>query len=336
VVNAGLLASIFGTEASANSPVATVVNPNSQTLALLQANIALPEEEAKPKGKDKSEEINEDAEVNIVSDTALLPTTGPIGVSDGTEEFDYYLEDKPSVYVVRSGDTFSKIAEMFEVSVGTILSANDLAVGSSPKVGAVLYIPSVSGIEHKVEKGQTLQGIAKMYNVEVSKIVAANIDLDANSKLTVGDKFIIPGADMLASKKTTSAKVAVKSGGSVKSSSGYFINPLPTGPRIRKTQGLHDKYAIDIGAPAGTPIYAAASGTVSLANHGWTGGYGNAVFIKHGNGTETRYAHMSKIATSTGAKVSQGQVIGYVGSTGRSTGNHLHYEVRGWPNNLNH
>ena len=82
----------------------------------------------------------------------------------------------------------------------------------------------------------------------------------------------------------------------------------------------------DIGAPSGTPILAADSGTVILA--GVNGGYGNCVMISHGNGRVTLYGHMSSIAVSNGASVTQGDVIGYVGSTGLSTGPHLHFEVR--------
>ncbi|MGZ8794034.1 MAG: murein hydrolase activator EnvC family protein [Gaiellaceae bacterium] len=83
---------------------------------------------------------------------------------------------------------------------------------------------------------------------------------------------------------------------------------------------------IDIGVSYGTPIHAAASGTVVLA--GWTGGYGNYTCIDHGGGMASCYAHQSSYAVSSGAEVSQGQVIGYVGSTGHSFGAHLHFEVR--------
>ena len=85
---------------------------------------------------------------------------------------------------------------------------------------------------------------------------------------------------------------------------------------------------LDIGAPKGTPIKAAASGTVITASSGYNGGYGNYIVISHGNGIQTAYGHCNSISVSVGQKVSQGQVIGTVGNTGRSTGNHLHLEIR--------
>ena len=112
---------------------------------------------------------------------------------------------------------------------------------------------------------------------------------------------------------------------------GYFINPVPGYKRI--SQRLHGNNGVDLAAPTGTEIVASASGTVLLARNGYNGGYGNMVIIKHPNGTQTLYAHQSKITTSTGDRVSQGQTIGYVGSTGRSTGPHLHYEIHGARNN---
>ena len=83
---------------------------------------------------------------------------------------------------------------------------------------------------------------------------------------------------------------------------------------------------IDLASPTGTPIYATADGVVDRAE--WFGGYGNMVEIEHGKGIATRYGHMSRIAVRDGERVKRGDLIGYVGSTGRSTGSHLHYEVR--------
>ena len=101
------------------------------------------------------------------------------------------------------------------------------------------------------------------------------------------------------------------------------------------SQGIHGYNGVDVSAPSGTPIYAAAGGTIVVAKGGggYNGGYGNYIVIDHGNGTQTLYAHMSSLAVS-GGSVSKGSLIGYVGSTGRSTGNHLHFEVRGAKNPL--
>ena len=107
------------------------------------------------------------------------------------------------------------------------------------------------------------------------------------------------------------------------------MNPLP-GARL--TQGLHDGGAVDLAMPRGTPILAAASGTIIFARDGYNGGYGNMVIISHPNGTQTLYAHQSKLVSSAGDKVSQGEVIGYVGSTGHSTGPHLHFKISGAQN----
>ena len=85
---------------------------------------------------------------------------------------------------------------------------------------------------------------------------------------------------------------------------------------------------MDIAAAAGTAIYAAAAGTVTTASYGWGGGYGNYIIINHGKGVQTLYGHCSSLNVSQGQYVSQGQLIARVGSTGQSTGNHLHFEVR--------
>jgi murein DD-endopeptidase MepM/ murein hydrolase activator NlpD len=128
-------------------------------------------------------------------------------------------------------------------------------------------------------------------------------------------------------KTSTAAKAAAK----LPAVSGYFGNPLNGAGKL--SQGLHGHNAVDIAAPPGTPIYAAASGTVTTvkSDGGWNSGYGNYVVISHPNGTSTLYAHMSSVATSGGA-VSKGSVIGYVGRTGEATGNHLHFEVHGAQN----
>jgi len=226
---------------------------------------------------------------------------------------------------------------MYGVSINTIYWANDLRKGSALKTGDTLVILPFDGLTHTVKAKETLAGIAKLYKADVGDVLAFN-GLTESDQLKVGDELIIPDGEKIESenkpsnpkKKNSSSKLtknSVPSG--LKSANGYFAFPLPSGPRIRQTQGIHDGYAKDYGAPAGTPIYAAADGKVVIARTGYNGGYGTWVVLKHDNGTETRYAHMSKLGTSVGKNVAQGEVIGYVGTTGRSTGNHLHLEVRG-------
>jgi len=282
--------------------------------------------------------IASDGCVNVISG-ALLPCISNIGTNENINNGETF-SDQISVYVVRKGDSIAQIAKMFNVSTNTILWANGMKKGDKLVEGDTLIILPMDGLKHVVAKGDTLKKIAGKYKVDVSDIIAVN-DITIDTGLIVGQELIIPDAEMNdvgGDKPVANLKASTKkdqdyyASHPVKNISGYFINPLPTG---HKTQGLHDHArAIDIGAPTGTPIYAAASGTVLFAKIGYNGGFGNLVIINHPNGTQTYYAHQSKIAVHAGQQVSQGQVIGYVGSTGHSTGPHLHYEVRGARNNL--
>jgi len=110
---------------------------------------------------------------------------------------------------------------------------------------------------------------------------------------------------------------------------GYYMRPADG----RKTQGLHGYNGIDIGGAVGDPVYAAADGEVIISRSGgWNGGYGNYIVLRHANGTQTLYAHNNKNLVSITDVVVKGQIIGLVGSTGKSTGPHLHFEIRGAKN----
>ena len=273
-------------------------------------------------------------EIAMSGGAALVPNVGPDGTAADIEQTP--STNLVSTYTVADGDTLSSIAAANGVSVNTIIWANSLAKGASVKPGEQLVILPVTGVEHTVQKGETIDSIATKYKGDAQDIQAYN-GLDAGEALTAGEVIIIPNGTLPAAAATpapttkakTTTKTAAKSKPAPKSdlpSVGGFINPLPSGIC---TQGIHDNNAVDIGAPSGTPIYAAASGTVKIAlyNGLWNGGFGNYVVINHSNGTQTLYAHMSRVATTVGADVSQGEVIGYVGRTGEATGNHLHFEV---------
>lgn len=299
---------------SASGSLPEVPGENLQTIPLLRAAIHSDPNPAKS-----------DADI-VIENGALIPSGSPVAITDDANT----SSGEISIYVVHSGDTISEIAEMFDVSVKTILWANNLTNVNQIHPGDSLVILPITGVRHIVKSGDTVQSIAKKYGGDVDDIIAYN-QLDGTSSLTVGDTIVIPDgtiatpapAKSSSSKKSSSAKRTA--GGS-----GYFTNPVPGSV---ETQGIHGYNGVDLAAPAGTPIHAAADGTVIIVHtSGYNGGYGLYVAIKHSNGTQTLYAHMSRVAATVGEKVSQGEVIGYVGSTGRSTGNHVHFEVRGGVN----
>ena len=270
------------------------------------------------------------------SDNAVLAYAGPSGT---IADVSAAQPDRISVYVVRPGDTISEIADMFGVSVNTIVWANNLSGPKDVHVGDTLVILPVSGISHVVTKGETLQSVAKKFGGDPKEIAQYN-GLDPAEPLAAGTTVLIPGGDISPQKSPAAAEArrgAVRNsaepylGGSGPARAGYYENPVP-GAIL--TQGIHGWNAVDLAAPRGTPVHAAADGTVIIArdNNGWNGGYGNYVVITHGNGTQTLYAHMTHTAVSAGQAVSAGDVIGYLGSTGESTGPHLHFEVRGAAN----
>lgn len=275
----------------------------------------------------------------MINGSALIAQEGPSGTAADIENLP--TNQQISVYTVRPGDTLSSIADMFEVSTNTILGANDIKKGVI-QPGQVLIILPITGIQHTVAKGETMASLAKKYSSDAHDIAAYNGLADGQA-LTIGDVLLIPNGVLKAApstskpsntkiKNSTSGKTTDPYlGGSGPAISGYYLWPVAGG---RITQNLHGWNGVDIGAPKGTSIYAAAGGTVIVANGNgaWNGGYGSYVVIQHPNGTQTLYAHMSKVLTSPGAQVDQGEVIGKVGSTGQSTGSHLHFEIRGAKN----
>lgn len=234
-------------------------------------------------------------------------------------------------YEVIPGDNVSSIANKFNVSVDTVLWANDLNSKSSIKVGQKLVILPVSGISYKVKSGDTLSGLAARFGVTERDIVGFN-KTDGN-KLIIGESIIIPGGKISISspiKKIDTNKTAKNVSKSTTVSVGNMVRPISG----VKTQGVHGNNGVDFGANIGTPVYAVMDGVVTLTRGGdaWNGGYGNYIVIKHNNGVQTLYAHLSSISINKGQTVEKGQSIGKSGNSGQSTGPHLHFEVRGSKN----
>jgi LysM repeat protein len=262
----------------------------------------------------------------IVVENDALVSSGPVGEDDIAELSVNSGEIR--VYTVREGDSLSQIAEMFGVTTNTIMWANDISRATAIQPGDTLVILPIVGVRHVVKDGDTIGKIASKYEGDADEILEYN-ELASADELSVGDTIIIPGGSMHSTVVSSVASAQpVRSSGSV--SGAGLSHPAPGAV---KTQGIHGYNAVDLAAGYGSPIRAAAAGEVIVSkSSGWNGGYGQYVVIRHPNGTQTLYAHLMRNDVGVGAYVSQGQVIGGMGSTGKSTGTHLHFEVRGGSN----
>ena len=234
---------------------------------------------------------------------------------------------------MRPGDTLGDIAGMFDVSINTIRWGNDISRSEAIQPGQELVILPVTGIKYTVKNGGTLQDIIDKHGGDIDEAVEYN-GYGADEHLAAGTEVIIPDGEIAAPKAEAKSRytraVSSPRGTNVPTYSGYYLRPISGGTR---TQGIHGYNAVDLAASRGTSILASASGTVLISKSGsWNGGYGNYIVIKHDNGTQTLYSHNSSNLVFSGQSVVQGQVIGYVGSTGRSTGPHVHFEIRGAKN----
>ena len=232
-------------------------------------------------------------------------------------------------YEVKEGDTVSTIAEKFGISIDTVRWQNDLPSRDSIKVGQILEILPLTGVSHRVSKGDSIESIAKKYDVDSQLIVNYPFNVfvdDEEFVLAIGQTVIVPEGvkpEEAAWSPIARVRQITPDAGTVVAS-GNFV--WPTQGSITQNFVWYHK-ALDIANRAAPPVLAADAGRVIVA--GWPDnyGYGNRVIIDHGNGTRTLYAHLSQIYVGVGQSVNRGDAIGKMGSTGRSTGTHLHFEV---------
>ncbi len=309
----------------------SISEKNAQNIELMTPRVAMTSDR---------QADNEDAAIIIVDGEALSAAMGTSGSL--ADVIDNPISGDISVYTVKSGDSIATVAALFGVTQNTVRWANGLKSGQALHVGDTLLILPFNGIQYTVTKGDTLEKIEAKFKLspdEISAFLDYN-DLEAGAVIATGNRLVIPGGELVdAPTKKAIPKGNVRVNKALYSPSksvpgivrNYFIKPIP----CPLSQKRHDTYAVDMSChTAGTPIKAAADGTVQFARYGYNGGFGNLVIIKHPNGMVTYYAHIRAdgINVSAGESVNQGQVIGYVGSTGRSTGPHLHFEVHGGEN----
>ncbi len=256
---------------------------------------------------------------------------------------DYLNDIKPNKvtdYTVQPGDALSFIASDFGVSTDSIIWANKLSNIDNLTPGQIIRIPPVTGVIHVVQKGDTISSIAKKYNGEAAKIISFN-DLTGESTLDLGDELIIPNGTPALPNTKVVASVNKNFLSSVTSAAKRFAYLADMSDYFRLPATgfdwgiVHGRNGVDVANACGTPILAAADGNIATAlSSGYNGGFGKYIKIVHPNGTETLYAHLSKLLVKEGASVSKGQQIALMGTTGHSTGCHLHFEVHGARNPL--
>ena len=304
----------FSAYASTDSP-----GVGGARLAALDANIGI------ELITDADPEVNF---ANTLGGNVIVAPLSPIEPEPGNQAASNQTTRKQQIYTVQADDTIAGIAAQFNVSVNTILWANGLSSKTTINVGDYLTILPTTGVLHTVASGDTLLAIANKYDVEATDVAKYN-NLPDTSKLSIGQKLIVPDGYITPRKapRSTSGNARLADGPVPPSSTDLAAGFI--WPTITKNISQYFRWGhtgIDIPNRSYPPVYAASAGTIEFA--GRLGAYGNVVIINHGGGLSTYYAHNSVLYVSKGAQVTKGQTIAKMGSTGRSTGPHVHFEVR--------
>lgn len=221
-------------------------------------------------------------------------------------------------YYVRPGDNLWNISRTYQVNLKTLMSVNKLDHKSILRVGQKLEIPGGQARMHIICRGETLWDIARHYNVDLAELQRINSNKQANN-LKIGDQITLPRENSriaLAESLTPSRSIV--------SRFTWPIRGTMTSKYGWRDSGFH--HGLDIAGNLGDPVQAAAGGVVSCT--GYISLYGNTVIIDHSDGKQTLYAHLNQIKVKPGDRVARGSIIATVGSTGRSTGPHLHFEIK--------
>lgn len=330
MASASFFSDLFGGGQAQANEILPVNNDNSQILAILG-----------------TESVNPDIKNSEPQTDPIIGQGGSFIYTDGLSETDGNslnlekspLSDQINVYTVKAGDTLSQLAETFGISTNTIIWENNIS-GQKISIGKKLNILPVTGVKHIVKSGDTISQIADKYDADVNDISVFN-GISTGDKLTPGDIIFVPNGIIkqvvIKSSSSSSGSSSIGVGTSnTQVQSGYYIRPVRgiiTSSYGSRRGGFHP--GVDLGGARGTSIAAAASGVVIKSVNGCVegrkscgGGYGNYVEIEHPNGDVTIYGHMTKAIVGVGKLVSQGEPIGTLGSTGNSTGPHVHFEIR--------
>ena len=240
--------------------------------------------------------------------------------SDNTLNSDGVIGVKYEEYTIGEGENLTTISRKIGVNLDTLVSVNKITNANKLKPGQKIIIPNRNGLLYTIKQNENIEDVASKYDIQLNRILAFN-KIDEISDIEIGDDIFLPGAKYTLDERIEkfgqmfSLPVTVTR---ISSLFGYRVHP------ITKVRTKHT--GVDIPGSLNTPVYAARKGKVIFA--GYSGGYGNLVIVRHDKGYTTYYGHLNKITTKIGANVGVGVMIGRMGSTGNSTGSHLHFEVR--------
>jgi len=267
---------------------------------------------------------------NTLGGNSIVAPAMPIVPEPGSEETTSGPR-RSFVYTVEDNDTISSIAAQYNISTNTVLWANGLGAKSTLKVGDHITILPTTGVLHTVSSGDTVSGIAQKYDTDLDEVIAYN-NLGEDAKLALGQKLIIPDGYIA---PQTAPRINPR-GSALATDTNANVPPSASAagaglvwPTTSKHIAQYFRWGhtgIDIDNRTRPPVYAAAAGIIEYT--GWLGGYGNLTIIDHGDGLRTYYAHLDKFYATKGQSIAKGDAIAKMGSTGRSTGPHLHFEVR--------
>ncbi|WGK68714.1 M23 family metallopeptidase [Candidatus Haliotispira prima] len=221
-------------------------------------------------------------------------------------------------YTVQSGESISLLAQRFRLNMSTLINVNHIERAKSLRAGQKIQIPNIDGLFYRVQNKDNLAGISRKYDSSIGALIDTNQLQD--EKLIAGSQIFIPGATLSSYelRKVFGNLYIYPYAGRLSSRFGYRRDPFR-----RNRREFHN--GLDIVGSQGAPVRASSDGTV--ASVGYHTIYGNYVILQHAKGIKTLYGHMSKVLVSKHQKVTQGSAIGRIGSSGRSTGAHVHFTI---------
>jgi lipoprotein NlpD len=284
------------------------------------------------------DDVDTDAEGYLLAEEGFLMKTSSLTEQGTSSQFSQGV-----IYTVEAGESITSIAKANYLKPETIRWANIMKEGEQVKPGQKLLLLPVDGVIHNVKRGQNLQAIAELYEVPADAISSQN--KIRGGYLLTGQDLIIPGGKPIVEAKPVPPKIAGKPAVAPTTPNTKPVPPEVKNFAIEPSFGIFQMpcdcfytqyygkshFGIDLQHKGGSPNFAAEAGTVTRADYGWNGGYGNVIEIEHSNGIITLYAHNKELYVKKGDTVTRGQAIAFMGNTGRvhgPTGIHLHFEVQ--------